>query len=137
MTSLVTVLSVTTLAVLGCLSAQVEAHGYMFLPLAEFEGFATSAWVVQIELQFDADWQSVKDDTELIALYVEKAKAAGYENNIRKLLDSDTKLYGADCGFTNPKADPKDPPTDGTATFSRGIAHHVARAYVCFKVIIF
>ncbi|KAK1933578.1 hypothetical protein P3T76_011792 [Phytophthora citrophthora] len=124
MTSLMALFSATALVVIGYLSTQVNAHGYMLIPLAEFKGKDTSAWIVQIDPQFDADWQSVKGDTELIALYVEKAKAAGYENNIRKLLDSDTKLYGADCGFTDPKAKPKDPPTDGTATFSRGIAHH-------------
>ncbi|KAG7380967.1 hypothetical protein PHYPSEUDO_006564 [Phytophthora pseudosyringae] len=124
MVSLKSLLSITALAVVGCLTSQVEAHGYMYLPLAEFEGTTTSAWVVQIEPQFDADWASISDDTKLIELYVEKAKEAGYANNIRKLLDSDTSLYGADCGFTNPKADPKDPPTDGTATFSRGIGHH-------------
>ncbi|KAG6612264.1 uncharacterized protein IUM83_10705 [Phytophthora cinnamomi] len=65
-----------------------------------------SSWIVQIEPQFDADWNSVSDDTELIALYAEKAKAAGYENNIKKLLDSDAKLYGADCGYSDPNADP-------------------------------
>ncbi|RLN97526.1 hypothetical protein BBJ28_00007071 [Nothophytophthora sp. Chile5] len=113
-------LCAAAIALVGC-ATQVQAHGYMYIPLAEFDGTTTSAWIVQIEPQFDADWESVADDTELIALYVEKAAEYGYTDNIRSLLDSDTTLYGADCGFTNPDADAKDPPTDGTATFSRGV----------------
>ncbi|EEY68488.1 uncharacterized protein PITG_04953 [Phytophthora infestans T30-4] len=103
---------------------QVQAHGYMLLPLTEFKGTPTGAWIVQIAPQFQANWESVRNDEEVIALYVEKAKEAGYANNIRKLLDSDTNLYGAHCGFSNPDAKPKDPPKDGTATFVRGLAHH-------------
>ncbi|RLN47765.1 hypothetical protein BBJ29_002041 [Phytophthora kernoviae] len=80
---------------------------------------------VRIEPQFEADWESVNSDKELIMLYAEKAKEAGYENNIRKLMDGDTSLYGADCGFSNSNASPKDPRTDDTATFERGIVHHV------------
>ncbi|KAG1687354.1 hypothetical protein DVH05_005226 [Phytophthora capsici] len=83
-----------------------------------------SSWIVQIEPQFKADWNSIGND-DLIALYVEKAKENGYDKDIRKLLDSDTNLYGADCGYSDPNATPKTPPSDGTATFSRGIAHHV------------
>ncbi|KAG7395831.1 hypothetical protein PHYBOEH_003124 [Phytophthora boehmeriae] len=124
MVSTTSLLAFSAIAFTGYFSSYVQAHGYMYLPLAEFKGQATSAWIVEIEPQFKADWESVNGDTELIALYAEKAKEAGYENNIRKLLDSDTNLYGANCGFTDPDADPKDPPTDGTATFSRGIAHH-------------
>ncbi|KAG3247225.1 hypothetical protein PI124_g8073 [Phytophthora idaei] len=74
--------------------------------------------------QFQANWESVVNDDELIALYVEKVKEAGYANNIRKRFDSDTNLYGAECGFSNPDAKPKDPPSDGTATIERGLAHH-------------
>lgn len=125
MVSVASFISATAVAVVGCLTTQVQAHGYMLIPLTEFKGTATGAWIVQISPQFNANWEFVADDTELIALYVEKAKEAGYANNIRKLLDSDTNLYGADCGFSNPDAKPKDPPTDGTATFERGLAHHV------------
>ncbi|KAG6612434.1 uncharacterized protein IUM83_10699 [Phytophthora cinnamomi] len=39
------------------------------------------------------------------------------------MLDSDTSLYGEDCGYSDPNAKPKNPPTDGTATFERGLAH--------------
>ncbi|KAL4106710.1 hypothetical protein PRIC1_004757 [Phytophthora ramorum] len=111
-------------ATLGCLTTHVQAHGYMLIPQTEFKGTATGAWSVEIAPQFQANWESVADDTELIALYAEKATEAGYANNIRKLLDSDTSLYGADCGFSDPNAKAKDPPSDGTATFERGLAHH-------------
>ncbi|KAG3110043.1 hypothetical protein PI125_g10363 [Phytophthora idaei] len=85
----------------------------------------SSDWmIVQIAPQFQANWESVVNDDELIALYVEKVKEAGYANNIRKRFDSDTNLYGAECGFSNPDAKPKDPPSDGTATIERGLAHH-------------
>ncbi|KAH7485452.1 uncharacterized protein KRP23_4503 [Phytophthora ramorum] len=114
-------------ATLGCLTTHVQAHGYMLIPQTEFKGTATGAWSVEIAPQFQANWESVADDTELIALYAEKATEAGYANNIRKLLDSDTSLYGADCGFSDPNAKAKDPPSDGTATFERGLAHHVRR----------
>ncbi|KAI9994814.1 hypothetical protein PInf_011649 [Phytophthora infestans] len=70
-----------------------NAHGYMYIPLAEFTNSVTSAWIMQIEPQCD----------------------------IRTLLDSDTDLYGADCGYTDPDATAKDPPTTGDATFSRGM----------------
>ncbi|OWZ04858.1 hypothetical protein PHMEG_00023167 [Phytophthora megakarya] len=111
-------------AAIGYFTTEVQGHGYMLIPKTEFKGTATGAWSVQISPQFQANWESVKNDDELIALYVEKAKEAGYANNIRKLLDSDTSLYGANCGFSNPDATPKDPPSDGTATFERGLAHH-------------
>ncbi|KAG2884116.1 hypothetical protein PC114_g20269 [Phytophthora cactorum] len=67
--------------------SQVGAHGYMYMPLAEFTDSVTSAWIVQIEPQCDTD------------------------------------LYGANCGFTDPDAAAKDPPTTGDATFSRGMVH--------------
>ncbi|OWY99259.1 hypothetical protein PHMEG_00029768 [Phytophthora megakarya] len=120
---------IAVVAVVSCLITQVESHGYMLIPEAvplsnAKKGKKISSWIVQIEPQLKADWNSVQDDTKLIALYAETAKAAGYENNIRKLLDSDPNLYGVDCGYTDPKATPKTPPSDGTATFSRGVAHH-------------
>ncbi|KAF1774263.1 hypothetical protein GQ600_12188 [Phytophthora cactorum] len=43
-----------------------------------------SSWIVEIEPQFKADWNSVGNDDDLIARYVEKAKEGGYENDIRK-----------------------------------------------------
>ncbi|KAF1774268.1 hypothetical protein GQ600_3037 [Phytophthora cactorum] len=112
MASTVSLFAATVVAAIRCLT-QVQAHGYMLIPLTEFKGAATGAWIVQIAPQFQANWESVVNDDELIALYVEKVKEAGYANNIRKRLDSDTNLYG-----------PKDPPSDGTATIERGLAHH-------------
>ncbi|KAG2924076.1 hypothetical protein PC115_g8743 [Phytophthora cactorum] len=110
MASTVSLFAATEVAAIRCLT-QVQAHGYMLIPLTEFKGAATGAWIVQIAPQFQANWESVVNDDELIALYVEKVKEAGYANNIRKRLDSDTNLYG-------------DPPSDGTATIERGLAHH-------------
>ncbi|KAG2924081.1 hypothetical protein PC115_g8746 [Phytophthora cactorum] len=110
MKSTVSLFAAAVIAATGWLT-QVQAHGYMLIPLTEFKGAATGAWIVQIAPQFQANWESVVNDDELIALYVEKVKEAGYANNIRKRLDSDTNLYG-------------DPPSDGTATIERGLAHH-------------
>ncbi|RLN37647.1 hypothetical protein BBJ28_00019685 [Nothophytophthora sp. Chile5] len=104
--------------------SQVSAHGYMYIPLAEFTDSVTSAWIVQIDPQWTGDWDSCSssDDDCLTTLYSSLKTSNGY-SDIRTLLDSDTDLYGADCGFTNPDATAKDPPTDGTATFSRGMVH--------------
>ncbi|RLN37648.1 hypothetical protein BBJ28_00019687 [Nothophytophthora sp. Chile5] len=100
----------------------VQAHGYMYIPLSEFTDKDTSAWVVQIDPQWTGDWDNADGDEGLVALYKE-LKASNNAADIRTLLDSDTSLYGANCGFTDPDATPKDPPTDGTATFSRGMVH--------------
>ncbi|RLN49606.1 hypothetical protein BBJ28_00022201 [Nothophytophthora sp. Chile5] len=100
----------------------VQAHGYMYIPLAEFDGSATANWIVQIAPQWTGDWDGADGDSGLVALYKE-LKASNNVDNIRTLLDSDTSLYGADCGFTDPDVTAKDPPTDGTATFSRGMVH--------------
>ncbi|ETN19290.1 hypothetical protein PPTG_04647 [Phytophthora nicotianae INRA-310] len=102
----------------------VNAHGYMYIPLAEFEGTATSSWIVQIEPQWSGDWDSCSSDDSdcLTSVYTTLKSSNGY-SDIRTLLDSDTDLYGADCGYTNPDATAKDPPTTGDATFSRGMVH--------------
>ncbi|POM63355.1 Hypothetical protein PHPALM_21261, partial [Phytophthora palmivora] len=102
----------------------VNAHGYMYIPLAEFTDSVTSAWIVQIEPQWSGDWDSCSSDDSdcLTTLYTSLKSSNGY-SNIRTLLDSDTSLYGADCGYTNPDATAKDPPTTGDATFSRGMVH--------------
>jgi hypothetical protein len=104
--------------------SQVRAHGYMYIPLAEFTDSVTSAWIVQIDPQWTGDWDSCSssDDDCLTTLYTSLKSSNGY-SDIRTLLDSDTSLYGADCGFTNPDATAKDPPTTGDATFSRGMVH--------------
>ncbi|KAL3673156.1 hypothetical protein V7S43_002451 [Phytophthora oleae] len=114
MVSPTTLFAVTVVA---CLSTSVNGHGYMTIPEAVPLANPDRAAV-------QADWNSISNDDDLIALYVEKAKEDGYDKDIRKLLNSDTKLYGADCGYSDPNATPKMPPSDGTATFSRGIAHH-------------
>ncbi|EGZ23524.1 hypothetical protein PHYSODRAFT_484051 [Phytophthora sojae] len=112
--------------VAGCVASlsQVSAHGYMYIPLAEFTDSVTSAWIVQIEPQWTGDWDSCSssDDDCLTTLYALLKESNGY-SDIRTLLDSDTSLYGADCGFTNPDASPKDPPTTGDPTFSRCMVH--------------
>ncbi|RLN47764.1 hypothetical protein BBJ29_002040 [Phytophthora kernoviae] len=114
----------SAVAVVAMSVPYVQAHGYMDKPLAEMvEGTESpSAWVVQIDPQWKGAWQDAKGDEGLVSLYKE-LKAANNVKDIRTMLDSDTKLYGQDCGFTDPKATPKDPPTDGAATFSRGIVH--------------
>ncbi|ETO67485.1 hypothetical protein F444_15570 [Phytophthora nicotianae P1976] len=120
--------SITTIVpVLACFIvslSQVSAHGYMYIPLAEFTDSVTSAWIVQIEPQWSGDWDSCSssDDDCLTTLYTSLKESNGY-SDIRTLLDSDTDLYGANCGFTDPDATPKDPPTTGDATFSRGMVH--------------
>ncbi|KAG1684031.1 hypothetical protein DVH05_005224 [Phytophthora capsici] len=116
-TSLVAAASAVALSV-NC----VQAHGYVENPQSEFKDKKTSEWIVQIDPQWKGDWDGAKGDDGLVALYKE-LKASNNAKDIRTLLDSDTKLYGADCGYTNPDVTPKDPPTDGTATFSRGIVH--------------
>ncbi|RLN97528.1 hypothetical protein BBJ28_00007073 [Nothophytophthora sp. Chile5] len=122
MVSMTAVLSVVTAFVASV--SQVNAHGYMYIPLAEFTDSVTSAWVVQIDPQWTGDWDSCSssDDDCLTTLYSSLKTSNGY-SDIRTLLDSDTDLYGADCGFTDPDVTAKDPPTDGTATFSRGMVH--------------
>ncbi|ETK78955.1 hypothetical protein L915_15130, partial [Phytophthora nicotianae] len=120
--------SITTIVpVLACFIvslSQVSAHGYMYIPLAEFTDSVTSAWIVQIEPQWSGDWDSCSssDDDCLTTLYTSLKESNGY-SDIRTLLDSDTDLYGANCGFTDPDTTPKDPPTTGDATFSRGMVH--------------
>ncbi|KAG2770109.1 hypothetical protein Pcac1_g18782 [Phytophthora cactorum] len=113
MASTVSLFAATEVAAIRCLT-QVQAHGYMLIPLTEFKGAATGAWIVQIAPQFQANWESVVNDDELIALYVEKVKEAGYANNIRKRLDSDTNLYGVSV-------------VSPTLTLSRRTLHRMAR----------
>ncbi|KAH7485448.1 uncharacterized protein KRP23_4499 [Phytophthora ramorum] len=110
-------------AVVAMSADYVQAHGYMEKPLAEFkEGTESpSAWVVELEPQWKGNWDEAKGDEGLVALYKE-LKASNNIKDIRTMIDSDTKLYGADCGFTDPKATPKDPPSTGDATFSRDVS---------------
>jgi hypothetical protein len=111
-------------AALAAFAGQAHAHGYMYIPLSEFTDSETSAWIVQIDPQWTGDWDSCSssDSDCLTTLYTSLKSSNGY-SDIRTLLDSDTSLYGADCGYTNPDATAKDPPTTGDATFSRGMVH--------------
>ncbi|KAG3091041.1 hypothetical protein PI124_g1494 [Phytophthora idaei] len=106
----------SAVAALVVAAQNVNAHGYMYIPLAEFDGTATSAWIVQIEPQWSGDWDSCSSDDNdcLASVYTALKSSKGY---------SDTDLYGADCGYTDPDATAKDPPTTGDATFSRGVVH--------------
>ncbi|KAG7395829.1 hypothetical protein PHYBOEH_003122 [Phytophthora boehmeriae] len=120
---MVSTTSLATFAAAAAVSVQyVQAHGYMENPLSEFKDKKTSEWIVQIDPQWKGDWENADGDEGLVALYKE-LKASNNAKDIRTLLDSDTTLYGENCGYTNPDVTPKDPPTDGTATFSRGIVH--------------
>ncbi|GMF34289.1 unnamed protein product [Phytophthora lilii] len=114
----------SAVAALAVAVRNVNAHGYMYIPLAEFTDSVTSAWIVQIEPQWSGDWDSCSssDSDCLTTLYTSLKSSNGY-SDIRTLLDSDTSLYGADCGYTNPDATAKDPPNTGDATFSRGMVH--------------
>eukprot|EP00644_Phytophthora_capsici_P015223 jgi/Phyca11/531163/estExt2_fgenesh1_pm.C_PHYCAscaffold_980013 len=114
----------STVAALAIAVENVKAHGYMYIPLAEFDGTATSSWIVQIEPQWSGDWDTCSSDDSdcLTSVYTSLKSSNGY-SDIRTLLDSDTSLYGADCGYTNADATAKDPPSTGDATFSRGMVH--------------
>ncbi|GMF45375.1 unnamed protein product [Phytophthora fragariaefolia] len=98
----------------------VDGHGYIAKPESQFNGAANSAWVVQI----DPVWASDKWDGNN-AGSVEVFKSLKSANNFKdlKTLMDDTSVYGTDCGFTNPNCTPQPIPTDGKATFSRGLIH--------------
>ncbi|KAL3673186.1 hypothetical protein V7S43_002479 [Phytophthora oleae] len=114
----------SAVAALAVAVQNANAHGYMYIPLAEFDGTATSSWVVQIEPQWSGDWDTCSSDDSdcLTSVYTSLKSSNGY-SDIRTLLDSDMSLYGADCGYTNADATAKDPPSTGDATFSRGMVH--------------
>ncbi|KAG3110044.1 hypothetical protein PI124_g8072 [Phytophthora idaei] len=89
--------SATAAAVIGCLSTQVGVHGYTLIPEAvplakHKKDKKISSWIVEIEPQFKADWNSVGNDDDLIA--------------------RDTNLYAADGGNSDPNTDSKTPPSD-------------------------
>lgn len=104
----------------------VAGHGYMLVPESQFTDSTTSAWVVQIEPTWASDeWDGNNQGS--VDTYVKLAQENGV-SNIRSLLD-DTSKYGQDCGFTDPNGTPQDVPTDGKATFSRGMVHVVRDSY--------
>ncbi|ETP08677.1 hypothetical protein F441_15398 [Phytophthora nicotianae CJ01A1] len=94
MVSTMSLFAATATAVVCLFSTHVDAHGYTLIPEA----------VPLVEHKKDKKISSwiVQIEPQFI----------------------DSKLYGADCEYSDPKADPKTSPSDGTATFSRGIAHH-------------
>lgn len=112
--------------VVGTMSAAgyVQAHGFMEKPLAEFKKGSDhpSEFVVELKPQWKGDWDKADGDEGLVTLYKELKKANKIKD-IRTMIDGDAKLYGEDCGKTDPKVKPKDPPSTGDATFSRGIVH--------------
>lgn len=113
----------SSVVALAAWAVNVHGHGYMYIPLAEFVDSTTSEWIVQIEPQWDGDWEG--DDNHRVEVYKTLA-AERNVTNIRSFLDTDTTLYGADCGYTDPDADAKDIPDTETATLSRGIVHAVS-----------
>ncbi|KAF1774256.1 hypothetical protein GQ600_493 [Phytophthora cactorum] len=101
-TVMVSTTSIVVVASAIAMSANyVQAHGYVENPESEFKDKKTSEWIVQIDPQWKGDWDNAKGDEGLVALYKE-LKASNNAKDIRTLLDSDTSLYGADCGYTNP-----------------------------------
>ncbi|KAL3673162.1 hypothetical protein V7S43_002457 [Phytophthora oleae] len=121
---MVSATSFLAVAVVATSIGHVQAHGYMEKPLAEFkEGTESpSAWVAELSPQWKGDWDKAKGDEGLVAMY-KQLKKSNNVKDIRTMIDGDAKLYGEDCGNTDPKAKAKDPPTTGDATFSRGIVH--------------
>ncbi|CEG37616.1 uncharacterized protein PHALS_05395 [Plasmopara halstedii] len=101
----------------------VQSHGFIANPPPSWKKGKTGneEWIVQIEPQWKGDWNKARNDDEFLATFKQIAAANNFKN-ARSLLDSDP-VYGADCGYTDPNGTPVDPPSDGTATFSRGIAH--------------
>ncbi|KAG3081734.1 hypothetical protein PI124_g8065 [Phytophthora idaei] len=99
----------------------VQAHGYIAKPAPSWKDKETNDWVVEIEPQWKGGWDQSKGDEGLLSTFKELSAANNYKD-VRSLMDGNP-VYGEDCGFTDPKGTPVDPPTDGTATFSRGIVH--------------
>ncbi|EGZ05552.1 hypothetical protein PHYSODRAFT_533682 [Phytophthora sojae] len=110
----------STTALLAALVPTADAHGYIAKPASQFKGAANSAWVVQI----DPVWKSDKWDgnnpgsVEVFTSF----KSVNNFKDLKTLMD-DTSVYGQDCGFTDPNGTPQPIPTDGKATFSRGLIH--------------
>uniref|UniRef100_UPI003AFB8289 Mucin-like protein n=1 Tax=Phytophthora sojae TaxID=67593 RepID=UPI003AFB8289 len=96
-------------------------HGYIAKPEPSWKDKKTNDWVVEIEPQWKGGWDESKGDEGLLATFKELSAANNYKD-VRSLMDGNP-VYGEDCGFTDPKGKPVAPPTDGTATFSRGIVH--------------
>jgi len=120
--------SIAAASAAAALVARVHGHGYMLVPESQFSGSANSAWIVQIDPQWESsDWDG--NNAQSVTTYQTLAAEKGV-TQIRSLLD-DTSIYGADCGFTNPDGTAQPVPTDGKATFSRGIVHVVRISAAC------
>ncbi|KAI9994789.1 hypothetical protein PInf_011620 [Phytophthora infestans] len=99
----------------------VQAHGYIAKPAPSWKASKTNNWVVEIEPQWKGGWDESKGDEGLLATFKELAPKNNFKD-VRSLMDGNP-VFGEECGFTDPKGKPSEPPSDGTATFSRGIVH--------------
>ncbi|TDH67632.1 hypothetical protein CCR75_006008 [Bremia lactucae] len=117
-------LLLTAVATAAITIGQVQAHGFMKIPLAKFkkDSGSPSEWIVEIQPQWKGDWDAAKGDEGLVEIY-KTLKVSNGVSDIRTMIDGDANLFGADCGKTDPNAAPETPPTMDNATFSRGIVH--------------
>ncbi|KAL4159122.1 hypothetical protein PRNP1_004893 [Phytophthora ramorum] len=98
----------------------VQAHGYIANPAPTWKKEETNDWVVEIAPLWKGGWDESKGDDGILAVFKELSATNNYKD-LKTLMDGPE--FGEDCGFTDPNGTPSDPPTDGTATFSRGIVH--------------
>ncbi|KAE9266646.1 hypothetical protein PF008_g31564 [Phytophthora fragariae] len=97
-----------------------DAHGYMLVPEAQFQGPAKSDWNVQIDPVWESpDWFG---NTAKSVEVFKSLKSANNFKDLKTLLD-DTSVYGPDCGWTDPNGTPQPIPTNGKAVFNRGLIH--------------
>ncbi|TDH67672.1 hypothetical protein CCR75_006004 [Bremia lactucae] len=99
----------------------VKAHGFINDPKPTWKNKETSEWVVQIPPFWKGPWDEAKGDDGLLALFKELAPANNFKD-LRSLFDGNPE-FGEECGYTDPKGTPVDPPSNGAATLSRGIVH--------------
>jgi hypothetical protein len=116
--------STSILALVAAVATTVEyvqAHGYIADPAPSWKKEETNDWVVEIEPQWKGGWDESKGDEGLLSTFKELSAANNYKD-VRSMMDGNT-VYGEDCGFTDPNGTPVAPPSNGAATFSRGIVH--------------
>ncbi|CEG37615.1 uncharacterized protein PHALS_05394 [Plasmopara halstedii] len=101
----------------------VQSHGFIANPPPSWKKGKNEnqEWVVQIEPQWKGDWDKATSDQGLLDTFKELGAANNFKS-ARSLMDGNP-VYGADCGYTDPNGTPVDPPSDGTATFSRPMKH--------------
>ncbi|CEG37613.1 uncharacterized protein PHALS_05392 [Plasmopara halstedii] len=102
-------------------ASYVQAHGYIADPAPSWKGKKRSDWVVEIEPQWKGGWDQSSGDEGLLSTFKELATANNFKD-VRSLMDGNP-VYGEDCGYTDPNGTPVAPPSNGEATFSRGIVH--------------